>query len=84
MSTFMGVPSKAVITSLKNRNDQIVVPFTLEGNLNDPHFSLNESLAAYIGSGVASTLGISIEGLAHGVGSAAQGVQGVVKKLFGK
>jgi uncharacterized protein involved in outer membrane biogenesis len=84
MSTFMGVPRKAVITSWKNRNDQIVVPFTLEGNLNDPHFSLNESLAAHIGSGVASTLGISIEGLAHGVGSAAQGVQGVVKKLFGK
>lgn len=84
MSTFMGVPRKAVIASLENGKNQIVVPFTLEGNLNDPHFSLNENLAAHIGSGIASTLGISIEGLAHGVGSAAQGVEGAVKKLFGK
>ncbi|HSY26675.1 MAG TPA: DUF748 domain-containing protein [Burkholderiaceae bacterium] len=84
MSTFMGVPRKAVIASLQNRKDQIIVPFTLEGNLNDPHFSLNESLAAQFGSGIASTLGIGIEGLAHGVGNAAQGMEGMVKKLIGK
>jgi hypothetical protein len=84
MSTFMGFPRRAVIASLENRNDQIVVPFTLSGNMDDPHFSLNENLLAHVGSGVAGTLGISIEGLAHGVGNAAQGVEGVVKKLFGK
>jgi hypothetical protein len=84
MSTFMGIPRKAVIASLENRNDQIVVPFTLSGNMDDPRFSLNENLLAHVGSGIANTLGISFEGLAHGVGNAAQGVEGVVKKLFGK
>jgi len=84
MGTFMGVPRKAVIASLRNNQNQIVVPFTLEGNLSDPHFSLNENLAARLGGGVASTLGISIEGLAHGVGNAAQGVEGMVHKIFGK
>jgi len=83
-ATFMGVPRNAVIASMKNRNDQIVVPFTLNGNLSDPHFSLNESLTAHIGSSVAETLGVSIAGLAHGVGNAAQGVEGAVKKLLGK
>ncbi len=84
MATFMGVPRRAVIASLKDKGDRIVVPFTLEGNLDDPRFSLNENLASHLGGAVANVLGISVEGLAHGVGSAAQGVEGMVKKLFGK
>ena len=82
--TFMGVPRQAVIAALKNRKDQISVEFTLEGNLDDPKFSLNESFALRVGAAVAETLGISIEGLTRGVGSAAEGIGGVVKKLFGK
>ncbi|MDB5764840.1 MAG: hypothetical protein JWQ21_3835 [Herminiimonas sp.] len=84
LGTFMGVPRQAVVASLKDRNGRIVVPFTLEGNLNDPQFSLNDSLTRRIGTSVAETLGISIEGLARGVGSAAEGVGGMVKRLFGK
>ncbi|HYD59895.1 MAG TPA: DUF748 domain-containing protein [Noviherbaspirillum sp.] len=82
--TFMGVPRQAVIAALKNRKDQISVDFTLDGNLDDPKFSLNESVALRVGAAVAETLGISIEGLTKGVGSAAEGIGGVVKKLFGK
>lgn len=83
-ATFMGVPRQAVIAALKNRNDQIAIQFTLEGNMNDPQFSLNDSVAKRIGASVAETLGISIEGLTRGVGNAAQGLGGMVKKLFGK
>ncbi len=82
--TFMGVPRQAVVAALKNRDGQIALRFTLEGNLNDPQFSLNDSFARRIGASVAETLGISIEGLTRGVGSAAQGLGGMVKKLFGK
>lgn len=82
--TFMGVPRQAVVAALKNRKDQISISFTLEGNLDDPKFSLNESFALRVGAAVAETLGISIEGLTKGVGSAAEGIGGVVKKLFGK
>src|SRR5208282_58713 len=83
-ATFMGVPRNAIVSALKNSKDQIAVHFTLEGDLNDPHFSLNENLATRMGSGIASTLGVSIEGLARGVGNAAHGVGSTVRKLLGK
>jgi hypothetical protein len=82
--TFMGMPRRAVLAALKNRNDQITVKFTLEGNLNDPKFSLNESFAKRLGTSMAEGLGVSIEGLAKGVGEAAQGLGGTLKRLFGK
>lgn len=82
--TFMGVPRQAVVAALKNRNDQISIRFTLDGNLSDPQFSLNDSFVKRIGASVAETLGISIESLTRGVGNAAQGLGGVMKKLFGK
>jgi hypothetical protein len=83
MGTFMGVPRTLVIAALKNRNEQIEVQFTLEGNIDDPQFSLNESFSKRMAASVAETLGISIEGLTRGVGSAAQGLGNAVKKLFG-
>lgn len=84
LSTFMGVPRQAVIASLKDRNDKITIQFTLEGNLNDPKFSLNESIAKRIGASIAESLGVSVEGLTRGVGSAAQGLGSAVMKMFGK
>lgn len=83
-NTFMGVPRQAVVGALKGRDGVIAVSFTLEGNLSDPRFSLNENLAMRLGSSVAQTLGISVEGLARGVGDAASGVGGAMRKLFGK
>jgi hypothetical protein len=83
MSTFMGVPRQAVVSSLKDRNGKIVVPFTLEGNLSDPQFSLNDSFSKRAGASVAETLGISIGSLTKGVGGAAEGLGSAVKKLFG-
>jgi len=81
--TFMGVPRQAVVSALKNGKDQIEVHFVLEGNLDDPQFSLNENLAMRLGAGLAGTLGVSIEGLARGVGNAAHGIGSTVRKLFG-
>jgi uncharacterized protein involved in outer membrane biogenesis len=83
-ATYMGVPRQAVVAALKNRNDQIAVSFTLEGNLDDPQFSLNDSFAKRVGTAAAETLGISIEGLTRNVGNAAEGLGNTVKKLFGK
>lgn len=83
-NTFMGVPRQAVVAALKDRKEQITINFTLDGNLDDPKFSLNDSFALRAGAAVAETLGISIEGLTRGVGSAAEGLGGVVKKLFRK
>lgn len=94
-STFMGMPRQAVVGLMKDRSGQIAVKFVLEGKLDDPKFSLNESLATRFGASIAETLGVSLEGIAKGAGSigqksleaaggAAQGVGHAVKGLFGK
>ncbi|PWB54703.1 MAG: hypothetical protein C3F18_06515 [Nitrosomonadales bacterium] len=82
-STFMGVPRQAVVAAIKNRDGKISIKFTLEGNIKDPHFSLNESLAQRTGAAIAESLGISLEGLASGVGSATHGVGSAIGRLFG-
>ncbi|HEY4540758.1 MAG TPA: DUF748 domain-containing protein [Noviherbaspirillum sp.] len=83
-ATFMGVPRQAVIGALKNRDGRISIDFTLEGNLDDPKFSLNESFALKLGAAVANGLGISLEGIARGVGGAAEGIGGAFRSLFGE
>lgn len=83
LGTFMGVPRDAVLATLKNRDGRIALRFTLEGNLDDPKFSLNESFARRMASSLADTLGVSVEGLARGVGGAVRGVGDTVMKLFG-
>ncbi|RZI44641.1 DUF748 domain-containing protein [Herbaspirillum sp. HC18] len=83
-ATFMGVPRQAVIAALRNRKGQISIDFTLDGNLSDPKFSLNENVALRMGTAVAKSLGISIEDLTKGVGSVTEGLGGAVKRLFGK
>ena len=82
-STFMGMPRQAVVSALKNRDGKITIQFTLEGNIKDPHFSLNESLAQRTGTAIAESLGVSIEGLASGVGSATHGVGNAIGRLLG-
>lgn len=82
-TTFMGVPRQAIVAALKNRDGKISIKFTLEGNIKDPHFSLNESLTQRTGTAIAESLGVSIEGLASGVGSTTHGVGSAIGRLFG-
>jgi hypothetical protein len=92
---FMGYARSAAVGTLKDKKDHIAVKFVLEGNLDDPKFSLNESLATRFGSGLADVLGVSVEGVAKGVGGiggkgieaagkTAGGLGNAVKGLFGK
>jgi hypothetical protein len=87
-NTFMGMPRAAVVAMMKDQSGQITIKFALDGNINDPRFSLNENLMARVGSSLASGLGISLEGLARGVGSTgsglAKGIGASLGKLFGK
>ena len=86
--SFMGVPRAAVIALLKDKSGKITLKFLLEGNIDDPRFSLNEHLVSRLGTSLAGVLGISLEGLAKGVGTTGSGlVKGVgdtLNKLFGK
>ena len=62
-STFMGMPRDAVINLIRERNGHIDVPFTLEGNLNDPRFALDSAFKARLAIATAGALGITITGL---------------------
>ncbi len=80
--SIMGLPRSAAISLMKNRKGKIVINFSLDGNINDPHFSLNENLMTKITASFANSLGISVESLAKGVESVGGGiVEGIGKTL---
>ncbi len=72
LDTFMGLPRSAVINFLKNNNNEIHVDFTLKGDTSHPNFSLNETLATRIATAMAGKLGVSIKGVAEGLGTLGQ------------
>jgi hypothetical protein len=72
LGTFMGVPRDAVVAFLKNKDNKITVNFVLEGDINNPQFSLNEAFSTRMASAMAENLGVSIRGLAQGVGTLGQ------------
>ena len=73
--TFMGLPRDVVVGALKDQRGQIVVSFVLDGDLDDPTFSMNEALSTRVAVSIAESLGVSLGGLATGVGGL--GVEGV-------
>jgi uncharacterized protein involved in outer membrane biogenesis len=92
--TFMGLPREAVVASLKNRENKIAVNFVLEGDVNNPQFSLNETLTTRLASSIAEGLGVSLGGVAKSLGAleqsgveaageAAKGAGSAVQRLLG-
>lgn len=84
--TFMGLPRNAAIGMMKDKNNRISVKFVLEGDINDPKFSLNEQMATRLASSLAGSLGVSLESLAKGVESvgsgSAKGIGESIQKLL--
>jgi hypothetical protein len=84
LDTFMGVPRTAVVNFLKNGDRKIAVSFVVEGDVDTPHFTLREALAMRIASGMAELLGVSLRGVAEGVGTLGQkGVQATGEAVKG-
>ena len=91
-STFMGMPRDAVINLIRERDGRIEVPFTLEGNLNDPRFTLDSAFKARLAIATAGALGITINGLITELGGLrdksgrekADAVLDSLKRLLGK
>jgi hypothetical protein len=94
-ATFLGVPRDAVLSFMKGRDNRIGLSFVIEGDLDNPQFSLNEAFAMRMAAGMASTLGVGLEGLARGLGTlgvkggeatgeAIKGLGGAIKGLFGE
>lgn len=70
------LPQRAVLAAM-DREGRITVDFTLAGRLDDPKFSLNEDLVSKVAVGLAEKMGLSVGGVAEGLG-------GVVKGLLGQ
>ena len=85
--TFMGMSRSAVVSSLKSGGDRIDLDFVLEGDLNSPRFSLNETLSMRLAVGAAASLGIGVVDMVKDLGSATgRGLEAVgdaVGGLFG-
>ncbi|MBQ0943999.1 DUF748 domain-containing protein [Ideonella sp. 4Y16] len=67
---------QAAVAALRNQG-RITLDFTLQGRLDDPAFSINDSLAQRFATGVAEAVGVSLGGVVEGVGN-------VIKGLFGR
>ncbi len=90
---FMRLPLSAVINFLKNNNNEIVVNFILEGDLDNPKFNLEENFMDKLSIAMAGKLGLSIKSIgesvvtigAEGAKEIEKGVKGVgegIRKLF--
>ncbi|TDV05048.1 DUF748 domain-containing protein [Paraburkholderia caballeronis] len=84
LDTFMAIPTRAAIAALKTHNGNLTLHFTLEGNLRDPKFELNEHLLTEIRTGFAKALGVSAEGVVKGAGETARGLGDALRNLLGQ
>jgi hypothetical protein len=94
VGTFMGLPRQAVLAFLTRNGNKITVNFVLEGDINNPQFSLNQTFATRLAMAMANVLGLNFPGMVKDVGSlgqiggqavgqAAKGTGGWLQRLFG-
>lgn len=75
LGRFAGMSRQAALAALQ-RQEKIELDFTLEGRLDDPSFSVNDSLAMRFATGLAEAVGVSLEGMVDGVGKVFKGLLG--------
>jgi len=92
--TFMGLPREAVLAFLLSNDNKITVDFVLDGDINNPQFSLNQTLATRLAFAMAKALGVDLGGMVkdvgtlgqkggEAVGQAAKSTGGWLQRLFG-
>jgi hypothetical protein len=80
----LGIPRELLAKSLAQHGGRIELSFTLEGDLDDPRFSLNEVFGTRIAVALADALGLSVRGLVEGVGGlGGESLEGVDKAARG-
>lgn len=75
-TSIVGLPRLAVLSAMQ-RDGRIELDFVVEGQIDDPKFSLNEGLVISVTTGLARALGLTVGGVVDGVGS-------LIKGLFGR
>ncbi|MBI5640200.1 MAG: DUF748 domain-containing protein [Nitrospirae bacterium] len=64
---FLGLPQLAVVKLLRDTNNEIVLDFIIEGDLNNPKFSIKESIVRKITLSLAKVIGLPIESIGKSV-----------------
>jgi hypothetical protein len=93
LGTFMGISRTSLLTGLHEKGGKVEMDFTLEGDVRNPRFSFDETLTTKLAYSLAKALGVSLQGLAEGVGTmglkggeaageAAEGIGGALEDLF--
>jgi uncharacterized protein involved in outer membrane biogenesis len=70
--TFMGLPRQAVLAFLLRNGNKITVNFILEGDIDNPQFSINQALTTRLALAMANVLGLNFPGMVKDVGSLGQ------------
>jgi uncharacterized protein involved in outer membrane biogenesis len=94
LDTFMGLPRQAVLAFLLRNENKITVDFVLDGDINDPQFSLHQAFTTRLAFAMANVLGLNFPGMVKDVGSlgqaggeavgqAAKSTGGWLQRLFG-
>lgn len=92
---FLGVPRDSALELLKDKNNRITLAFTIQGDLRNPKFSLNEAISTRLANAMSDSVTSTLGGIAgkagdlgkKGVESATEAVKDVgkgIKNLFGK
>ena len=90
-----GVPRDLLLAGLQAQGGKIELEFSLDGDIDDPHFNLREMFATRVAVEMAKALGFNVGGLVEGAGGlgldalegsgkAAGGIGDALKKLFPK
>ena len=64
----LGVPRDLLLKAMAARQGHIEFDFRLEGDVDDPRFSLNDSLATQMATGLVAMLGVNLPGFVEGLG----------------
>jgi len=81
---FLKLPVHAIMAFLKDNKNQIAFDFTLEGDLDNPKFSLSEGVVDKLTIGIAEKLGVPVESISESiVGLGAAGVEQIGKGFKG-
>jgi hypothetical protein len=83
-NTVFDVPLSAAVSFLKNNRDEISVNFVLEGNLDDPKFSIKEDFINKIITGTAGQIGGSVKGAGELLIDGIKNIGKGIKKKFTK
>ena len=77
----LGVPASGFTSLMSDNNNELSVPFMVEGNLDNPHFSARQSLLNQVATAISAKIGIpTVTGVGKGIYRI--GEKGV-KGLFG-